>query len=56
VLAILGSNYSDADVDYYINSTYTTQVYLPQYVEQAEIFQAGMPNCTTTASSRRRRV
>ncbi|KAH8673920.1 Metallo-dependent phosphatase-like protein [Xylariales sp. PMI_506] len=51
VLAILGSDYSDADVDYYINSTFTTQVYLPLYVEQSETFQAGMPDCSVSTNS-----
>lgn len=49
VLAILGSDYSDSDVDYYINSTFSTRDYLPLFVEQSEIFQAGMPDCTTSA-------
>lgn len=56
VLAILGSDYSDSDVGYYINSTYSTQDYLPQYVEQSETFQSGMPDCSTSASTRRLRL
>jgi hypothetical protein len=48
VLAILGSDYSTSDVDFFINSTYTTQNYLPQFVKQSEIFQAGMPDCTAS--------
>ncbi|KAI0128403.1 Metallo-dependent phosphatase-like protein [Xylariales sp. AK1849] len=48
VLTILGSDYSDSDVGYYINSTFTTRDYLPLFVEESDIFQAGMPNCTTT--------
>ncbi|KAK9779436.1 putative Calcineurin-like phosphoesterase domain-containing protein [Seiridium cardinale] len=49
VLAILGSDYSDSDVGYYINSTFTTRDYLPLFVEQSDIFQSGMPNCTTSS-------
>jgi hypothetical protein len=48
VLAILGSDYSSSDVDYFINSTFSTQIYLPLFVKTSEIFQAGMPNCTTS--------
>ncbi|KAH8202877.1 hypothetical protein TruAng_002930 [Truncatella angustata] len=47
VLEILGPDYSDSDVDYYINSTYSTRDYLPQFVQTSEIFQSGMPTCTT---------
>lgn len=46
VLAILGSDYSSGDVTYYISSNYTTQDYLPQFVKQSDIFQAGLANCT----------
>ncbi|KAK8089401.1 hypothetical protein PG997_004362 [Apiospora hydei] len=46
VLAILGSDYSSSDVTYYISSNYTTQDYLPQFVKQSDMFQAGLPNCT----------
>ncbi|KAK8124697.1 uncharacterized protein PG998_000456 [Apiospora kogelbergensis] len=45
VLAILGSGYSSSDVTYYISSNYTTADYLPQFVKQSELFQAGLPNC-----------
>ncbi|KAI3323308.1 Metallo-dependent phosphatase-like protein [Xylariaceae sp. AK1471] len=45
VLAILGSGYSSADVDYYISANFTTQEYLPLFVKQSEIFQADYPNC-----------
>ncbi|KAI1877996.1 uncharacterized protein JN550_000178 [Neoarthrinium moseri] len=48
VLAILGSGYSASDVGYYINSTFTTRDYLPLFVEQSDLFQSGMPNCTTS--------
>ncbi|KAI0597982.1 Ser/Thr protein phosphatase family protein [Biscogniauxia sp. FL1348] len=47
VLAILGSSYSSADVDYYIDANFTSQDYLGLYVKQSDVFQAGLPNCTT---------
>ncbi|KAI1076330.1 Metallo-dependent phosphatase-like protein [Whalleya microplaca] len=47
VLAILGSGYSSNDVDYYITSNFSTQDYLPLYVKQSDVFQAGLPNCTS---------
>ncbi|KAK7965095.1 hypothetical protein PG988_010099 [Apiospora saccharicola] len=46
VLANLGSDYSSSDVTYYITSNYTTADYLPQFVKQSDLFQAGLPNCT----------
>jgi hypothetical protein len=49
VLAILGSNYSASDVDYYINSTYSTRDYLPEFIQQSEAFQAGMPDCISSS-------
>ncbi|KAI0167447.1 phosphoprotein phosphatase [Pestalotiopsis sp. NC0098] len=49
VLAILGSDYSDSNVNYYINSTFSTRDYLPLFVEQSDIFQANIDNCTTTS-------
>ncbi|KAI1810933.1 ser/Thr protein phosphatase family [Poronia punctata] len=48
VLAILGENYTSADVDYYISANYTTRDYLPQFVLQSDDFQADVPNCPTT--------
>ncbi|KAJ3566755.1 hypothetical protein NPX13_g7018 [Xylaria arbuscula] len=48
VLAILGSSFSSADVDYYISADFTTQDYLPLYVKQAEAFQADYPNCPSS--------
>ncbi|KAI1630645.1 Ser/Thr protein phosphatase family protein [Biscogniauxia mediterranea] len=47
VLAILGSSYSSADVNYYIDANFTSQDYLGLYVKQSDVFQAGLPNCTT---------
>ncbi|KAI1259335.1 ser/Thr protein phosphatase family [Xylariaceae sp. FL1019] len=46
VLAILGSTYAD-QVKYYISEEFTTRDYLPLFVKQSEIFQAGLPNCAT---------
>ncbi|KAI1377477.1 Metallo-dependent phosphatase-like protein [Hypoxylon crocopeplum] len=48
VLAILGSSYSANDVSYFIDANFTTQEYLPLYVKSSDIFQAGLPNCTST--------
>ncbi|KAH9989038.1 Ser/Thr protein phosphatase family protein [Xylariaceae sp. FL0662B] len=48
VLAILGSGYDSNDVDYYVGANFTTQDYLPLYVKQSDIFQAGLPDCTST--------
>ncbi|KAI0843828.1 5'-nucleotidase [Daldinia vernicosa] len=45
LLAILGSNYSSADVSYYIDANFTTQDYLPLYIQQTRAFQTGLPNC-----------
>ncbi|KAI1473468.1 Metallo-dependent phosphatase-like protein [Daldinia eschscholtzii] len=45
LLAILGSNYSSSDVSYYIDANFTTQEYLPLYIQQTEAFQTGLPNC-----------
>ncbi|KAI1170128.1 Metallo-dependent phosphatase-like protein [Nemania sp. FL0916] len=45
VLAILGSGYSSADVDYYIGANFTTRDYLPLFVKQSQAFQADFPNC-----------
>ncbi|KAI1498475.1 Ser/Thr protein phosphatase family protein [Biscogniauxia marginata] len=45
VLAILGSSYSSDDVDFYIDSNFTSQDYLGLYVRQSDIFQTGLPNC-----------
>ncbi|ORY69519.1 Metallo-dependent phosphatase-like protein [Pseudomassariella vexata] len=46
VLAILGSGYSDSDVDYYVSANFTTQDYLAEFVKASDLFQAGLPNCT----------
>ncbi|KAF3064909.1 hypothetical protein GL218_02310 [Daldinia childiae] len=45
LLAILGSNYSSSDVSYYIDANFTTQDYLPLYIQQTKAFQTGLPNC-----------
>jgi hypothetical protein len=45
VLAILGSAYSAADVDFYVGENFTTQDYLPLFVKQSQAFQADYPNC-----------
>ncbi|KAI5923859.1 Ser/Thr protein phosphatase family protein [Camillea tinctor] len=47
VLAILGSDYSSADVAYYIDANFTSQDYLGLYVKQSDVFQAGLPDCKT---------
>ncbi|KAI0398279.1 Metallo-dependent phosphatase-like protein [Xylariaceae sp. FL0594] len=47
VLKILGSSYSSADVNYYIDANYTTRSYLPDFVKQSKAFQADVPNCPT---------
>lgn len=38
--------WSDSDVSYYIDDTFSTQTYLPLYVQTAEDFQANADNCT----------
>ncbi|KAI1432646.1 ser/Thr protein phosphatase family [Xylaria sp. CBS 124048] len=45
VLGILGSEYSPADVDYYVPANLTTREYLPLFVQQSQVFQADFPNC-----------
>ncbi|KAI8959532.1 Metallo-dependent phosphatase-like protein [Daldinia sp. FL1419] len=45
LLAILGSNYSSDDISYYIDENFTTQDYLPLYIQQTEAFQVGLPSC-----------
>lgn len=45
VLKDLGGRYSDADVQYYMPPDFTTNTYLPVYAQQAESWQADVPNC-----------
>lgn len=40
------TSYSEADVQYYIDETFSTQTYLPLYVETAEEFQQNLDKCT----------
>ncbi|KAI0424800.1 ser/Thr protein phosphatase family [Xylaria sp. FL1042] len=48
VLAILGSSFSSADVDYYISANFTTRDYLPLFVKQSAAFQADYPDCPSS--------
>ncbi|OTA99201.1 hypothetical protein M426DRAFT_325346 [Hypoxylon sp. CI-4A] len=48
VLQALGSNYTSDDATYYIDADFSTQDYLPIYVQNSDIFQAGLSNCTVT--------
>ncbi|KAI1761394.1 Metallo-dependent phosphatase-like protein [Hypoxylon sp. FL1150] len=48
VLAILGSDFTSNNVSYYIDANFTTRDYLPLYVKNSEVFQAGLSNCTVT--------
>lgn len=41
-----GKTYSEADVEYYIDDTFSTQTYLPKYVSMAAEFQQNLDNCT----------
>ncbi len=43
MLAILGSNYTAADVTPYVAANFTSQDYLIPYVQQK--WAAGAPNC-----------
>jgi hypothetical protein len=45
ILTSLGSNYTSKDVLYVIDSTFTTQTYLPLFVQQSERFQQNSTNC-----------
>ncbi|KAF3012250.1 hypothetical protein E8E14_011191 [Neopestalotiopsis sp. 37M] len=45
IMAILGPEYSSSNVSYYIGENFTTRDFLPQFVKQSDIFQAGMPDC-----------
>ncbi|RDW75235.1 hypothetical protein BP6252_06377 [Coleophoma cylindrospora] len=44
-LVALGANYTIDDVAYYIDSSFTTQKYLPKYAQISPDWQANMPNC-----------
>lgn len=44
--SVSNGTWSDADVSYYIDDTFSTQTYLPLYVQTAEEFQSGADNCT----------
>jgi hypothetical protein len=46
ILAYLGSAYSEADISYYIDETFSTRTYLPLYVQASEAFQQDKDNCT----------
>lgn len=41
-----GTTYGEDDVTYYIDETFSTQMYLPLYVQTAEEFQKNAENCT----------
>lgn len=41
-----GTAYGEDDVTYYIDETFSTQMYLPLYVQTAEEFQKNADNCT----------
>lgn len=45
-LASVGTNYSEADVTYYIDENFSTQTYLPLYAQTSELFQQNLDNCT----------
>lgn len=42
----VNGTYTDADVQYYIDDTFSTQTYLPLYVQTADEFQRDADNCT----------
>lgn len=45
-LAAAGTNYSEADVSYYVDESLTTQTYLPLYAQTSPLFQQNLDNCT----------
>lgn len=45
-LATISSDYSEDDIQVYIDDTFSTQTYLPLYVQMAESFQQNLDNCT----------
>ncbi|ORY58770.1 phospho protein phosphatase [Pseudomassariella vexata] len=46
VLEYLGDGYSETDASYYIDESFSTQSYLPLFVQQSELFQKNINNCT----------
>lgn len=46
-LAAVGSNYSEADVLVYVDENFSTNTYLPLFVQTSELFQQNLDNCTT---------
>lgn len=38
--------YSEADIVYYINENFSTQTYLPLFVQESTLFQQNLDNCT----------
>lgn len=46
ILDYLGDAYTADDVSYYIDETFSTQTYLPLYVQSSEAFQQNVDNCT----------
>lgn len=49
VLGTLGANYTIADVSYYMDPSFTTQSYLPEYATISPDWQANVPNCPVGA-------
>lgn len=45
-LASAGTNYTEADVQVYMNDKFTTKTYLPLFVQSSELFQQNLDNCT----------
>lgn len=45
VLGVLGGSYTEADVQYYLPPTFTTNTYLSVYAQTSSDWQADMPNC-----------
>lgn len=39
-------SYTEADITYYINENFSTQTYLPLFVQQSPLFQQNLDNCT----------
>lgn len=39
-------SYSEADISYYINENFSTQTYLPLFVQESPLFQQNLDNCT----------
>jgi hypothetical protein len=46
ILQYLGDAYSEDDISYYIDETFSTRTYLPLYVQASEAFQRDKENCT----------